>query len=158
MNGLLRIDDDVDGVCPSLHEVLAALDPEARGLGWAILDLGEVVAEAGSDLNLELVGAQVANSPKGMRLSFGDLIAFAQRVDQVIDGVFVGCQWPERLPRRSDDDAIVMGKADMLVAAVDNAFWLVSASPAVLARVQQRFELVSEESLDAVQLSTGGRD
>jgi hypothetical protein len=157
MNRLLRIADTEAGALASLPAILAPLAPEARGLRWSILDLGEVTAGDSKDLNLPLVEQQVLNSPKGLQLSFDDLTAFAGRVDQVIDGLFVACQWPERLPRRTDDDDAILRKADMLVAAIGSSFWLVGAPDAVLLRLAEFFEQVTDVSTDGAALTTIAR-
>ena len=151
MNRLLRVADRVDGGPVSMPRVLAALVPEAYALQWSIVDLGEVVAEERWDLNLPFVEQRVDASPKGFELSFADLSAFAERIRQVVDGLFVGCADPARLPRRTDDDATILERADMLVAATDGG-WLVSAPDELLFRYEARFEAVSELSPGSVEL------
>ena len=151
MNRLLRVADRVDGGPVSMPRVLAALVPEAYGLTWTVLDLGEVVADERWDLNLPFIEQRVDASPRGFELSFADLSAFAERVRQVVEGLFVGCADPVRLPRRTDDDATILERAGMLVAATDGG-WLVSAEDELLFRYEARFEQVSELSTSAVEL------
>ena len=155
MSRLLRVADRVDGALVSMPRVLAALVPEAYALSWTILDLGEVVADERWDLNLSYVEQRVDASPKGFELSFADLSAFAERVGQVVDGVFVGCADRERLPRRTDDDATILEQADMLVAAVEGDGWVISAPEELLSRYESRFEDLSEPR--AVELPGWGR-
>src|SRR5436305_2091262 len=107
--------------------VLADLSPDAHALHWSILDLGEVIAEPRWDLNLPHIETSVVASPTGMHLTFEELEGFASRIRQVIDGLFVGCHRPNRLPRRGHSDDQILEHADMLVAAVDSTFWLVYA-------------------------------
>ncbi len=107
--------------------VLQDLSPEAHALQGTILDLGEVIVDERWDLNLPLIKTSVERSPTGMRFSFEELEAFASRVRQVIDGLFAGCRRPNRLPRRSHSDREILDRADMLIAAIDSSFWLVSA-------------------------------
>jgi hypothetical protein len=95
-----------------MSSVLRDLNPEARRLQWSILDLGEVIAEERWDLNTPVIEAAVTASPTGMQLSFDDLEAFAGRVRQVIDGLFVGCHRPNLLPRRDQTDAEILTRAD----------------------------------------------
>jgi hypothetical protein len=158
MNRLLRIADITDGVFPLMPPVLAPLAPEAHALHWSILDLHEATADERWDLSLPFVEQQVLGSPTGFKLSFEELTAFAERVHQVIDGLFVACEQPSQLPRRSDNDLTVLEKADMLVAAFDSSFWLVSAPDDVLDRYSKRFRQVTEEDPTSVPLSAWGRD
>lgn len=158
MNRLLQIADIVDGAFLQMPEVVAALSPEAHALQWSILDLGDVIANERWDLDLPFVKQRVLDSPKGFELSFQDLTAFAARVRQVIDGLFVGCERSSRLPRRDDDDPTILQNTDMLVAALDSTFWLVSAPDNVLARYETRFDRVTEANPASIPLSTWGRD
>ena len=119
MNRLLRVADLVDGAPVGMPRVLAPLVPEAYSLHWSILDLGEVVAGERWDLNLAFVEQRVDSSPRGFELSFADLAAFAERVQRVVDGLFVGCGDSSRLPLRTEDAATVVESADMLVAAAE---------------------------------------
>jgi hypothetical protein len=158
MNRVLRIADITDGVFPFMPPVLAPLAPEAHALHWSILDLGDVTSDQRWDLNLPFVEQQALGSATGFKLSFEDLTAFAARVHQVIDGLFVGCERPSQLPRRSDNDLTILRKADMLVAAFDSTFWLVSASDDVLDRYPTRFRQVTEEDPASIRLSAWDRD
>jgi hypothetical protein len=138
--------------------VLAPLAPEASALHWSVLDLGEVVPGEGPDLSDPYAEPRVLNSSTGWRLTFDELCTFAAWVHQVIDGVFVACEAPERFPDRSDDDLTILEQADMLVAAIDSSFWLLSAPDPVLVRVEQHFRRVSELEPGSVPLSTWGRE
>ncbi len=153
MNRLLRVADLVDGAPVGMPRVLAPLVPEAYSLHWSILDLGEVVAGERWDLNLAFVEQRVDSSPRGFELSFADLAAFAERVQRVVDGLFVGCGDSSRLPLRTEDAATVVESADMLVAAAEHGHWLISAPDNLLARYESRYALVSEESPWTVELS-----
>lgn len=138
-------------------DVLAPLTPDAYGLHWSVLHLGEVIADDRWDLNVPVIEQQVRRNPRGLELSFEELLDFASRVHQVIDGVFVGSEWPARLPRHTDNAMTVLEKADMLIATIDSTYWLVSAPANVLSRVEDRFERVTEESPESVQVATLGR-
>jgi hypothetical protein len=155
---VLRLADTADGVFLSMPEVLAPLSPEAHALRWSILDLREVIADERWDLNLAFIEQRVIGSPTGMELSFEELCGFGERVSQVIDGLFVGCDPSARFPRRTDDDRAILENSNMLVAAIDSTFWLVSAADEVAARIERRFHAVTEEDPASAQLSTWGRD
>jgi hypothetical protein len=116
VNRLVQVADIVDGVFARMPEVLAPLSPDAHALHWNVLDLGDVVADERWDLNMPFIEAAVRSSPTGMPLSFEELEGLAARTHQVIDGLFVGCEWSNRAPRRSDSDARILELADMLVA------------------------------------------
>ncbi len=150
---MLRISDR-----EGLAELLAPLAPEARKLHWSVLDLGEVMPGAGRDLPDPWREPRVDRSPTGWQLTFEELTAFAGWVGQVIDGVFVACDTSANLPSRTDTDHAILEQADMLVAAIDSSFWLLSAPETVLARAEQTFQHVSEVEPSTVSLSTWGRD
>lgn len=75
---------------------------------------------------------------------------------QVIDGLFVACVDDARLPRRSDDDLAILRAADLVVAAFDSTFWLVSATDPVLKRVEHSFGVVTEEDPASTPLRAWG--
>jgi hypothetical protein len=104
-----------------------------------------------------MIEASVTAAPTGMQLSFDDLEGFAGRIRQVIDGLFVGCHRPNLLPRRDHADAEILARSDMLVAAMDSSFWLVSAQDDVLDRYERRFERVETVDVTDVGLSTWER-
>jgi hypothetical protein len=112
-----------------------------------ILDLGEAYLDDGRwRRSRDELDQRVFESPTGFELSFEDLVTFAQACDQIIDGLFVGCPSSARSPARTDDDASILEASDMLVAAVDSTFWLVSAETAVVARVESAFDDVTDAS------------
>jgi hypothetical protein len=142
---LLRIADVKNGVFLGMSEVLAPLAPEANELRWNILDVGDVIADEDADLDVLDNERRVLDSPTGRELSFAELSSFAASTMQVIDGLFVACVYDRRLPRRSDDDLAILSDADLVVAAFDSTFWLVSAADPVLKRVEHSFRVVTEE-------------
>jgi len=92
-----------------------------------------------------------------MLFSFDELASFASRVRQAIDGLFVACHRPNRLPQRSSTDAAILERCDMLAAASDSSFWLVSAPEDVLSRYEAWFQDVETVDLQDVALSTRPR-
>jgi hypothetical protein len=152
MRRLLRVADLHNGVTLTMAEVLAPLSPDADELAWSILDLGEVVPQDDSDLDLGDVEERVFASPTGLQLTFGELTDFAARILQVIDGLFVACTDAASLPRRHDTDPVIAERADFVVAAVDSSFWLVGGPDAVLDRINERFRLVTEHDPETFAL------
>jgi hypothetical protein len=145
MRRLVRIGDTVDRVFLYMPTILPPLMPDAAGLRWSILDLGEAYLDKGRwKLDRDELDDRIYGSSTGFELSFAELSAFAEACDQVIDGLFVGCASSAQFPARSDDDAAILEAADMLVAAFDSSFWLVSADTAVVSRVEDAFHDVSD--------------
>jgi hypothetical protein len=137
--------------------VLRSLEPEARALRWSILDLSEAFAPEGSDMNVLALEREVEASPTGLHLSFRELQRLADCLQQVVDGLFVGCANHASFPSRADSDMHIIERSSAVVAAFDSSFWLVSASGDVLDRLHRRFSQVSEMSVSAVRLSAWGR-
>ena len=156
MKRLLRIADVEHGVFVRMPDVLAPLAPEANDLQWSILDLGDVIADDTTDLDVVAMEQQVFDSLTGRKLSFADLSGFAASTIQVIDGLFVACASGAPLPVRSDDDLASLTGSDVVVAAFDSTFWLVSASNDVLARVERSFRDVTEEHPASAPLRAWG--
>jgi len=144
MPRLLRVSDLRGGVTLTMAEILEPLRPEADGVVWSILDLGEVVPGDQGGSEIASLQERVYASPTGLQVSFAELCTFAASVRQVVDGLFVGCADPAVLPRRHDTDPVIAERADCLVAAVDSSFWLVGGPDAVAERVDGRFRLVTE--------------
>lgn len=156
MRRLVRIGDTVDNGFLDMPSVLSPLIPDAERLTWTILDLGEAYLENGRwTLTRGELDGRIFGSPTGFELSFEDLVTFAHACDQIIDGLFVGCVPSARFPARRDDDASILEAADMLVAAFDSTFWLVSADTAVVSRVEAAFDYVTDAG---PPLSAWGRD
>ena len=97
-------------------------------------------------------------SAAGWQVSLDELVAFGEWARQIIDGLFVACTSAERFPVRSDSDATILERVDMLVAAIDSSFWYVSASDEVLSRVERAFGDVNDVDPADVRLSTWSRD
>jgi hypothetical protein len=141
---------------PDLHlaEILPVLAPEAAGLRWSILDLGEVVQPT-EPLHEWSYSERVIGSPVGLELGFEDLVEFASSRSQIVDGVVVGFSGPA--PRRAQSDADVIAGSEILVAVIDSSFWLVGGPEALMRRVSEAFAPVEIVALDRFALSTWGR-
>jgi hypothetical protein len=157
MAGVVRIADTTGGVFLHPTDVFAALGPEAHELDWAILDLPEAFAPDGSDLDLLSIERQVEESPNGLHLTFAELQRFATALQQVIDGLFVGNRPGHGFPSRDQSDAALIAEAEVMVAAVDSSFWLVSGPSKMLDRIRARFADVADVDPSEVTLSAWGR-
>jgi hypothetical protein len=67
----------------------------------------------------------------------------------------VGCASCAPFPARTGDDASILEAADMLLAAFDSTFWLLSADTTVVSRVETAFDDVTDAG---PPLSAWGRD
>jgi hypothetical protein len=157
MKRVLQIEAAPRGAFAHPTELLSQLAPEATALHWAVLDLRETFAPDGSDLDVLGVQREVEASSTGLHLSFDDLARFAAGLQQVVDGLFVGCATAGVFPARTDPDAVILERAVMAVAAIDSSFWLVSGPEDVLDRLSAHFERVRERDPSDVTLSTWDR-
>lgn len=156
MNRLLRIADLSGGIFLDMPAVLTPLRPDAEALHWSILDLGDVVATEESGVDVLELERTVFSSPTGLSMSFRELWSFASNTGQVIDGLFVAYPEGAEPPQRTDDDRAVVGGSEMVVAAFDSTFWLVSAPDRVLSRVEESFRDVTEEDPGSTPLRAWG--
>jgi hypothetical protein len=145
MSHLLCVADLTDGHFLTMPEMLASLSPEADGLCWSILDLGDVFTKDDSGLDVLDIERRVFASRRGLEMSFAQLSKFALGTLQVVDGLFVACDDREQLPAREESDSTIMDKADIVLAAFDSTFWLVSAADTIIERVMTRFGVVTEK-------------
>jgi hypothetical protein len=118
-------------------------------LAWTILDIGEVVTWEELQIDLSELEQRIFSSNTGMHLSFTELREFGRRTRQVIDGLFVACVDTARLPQRQDPDATILAQAEMVVAAFDSTWWLISAPEHVLQRVGSCFPEMTEHDASA---------
>jgi hypothetical protein len=76
---------------------------------------------------------------------------------QVVDGLFVGCAGADRFPSRTASDREIIAQSDIVVAAVDSTYWLLSGPDTVVDRAHARLVRVSDEDVATVTLSAWGR-
>jgi hypothetical protein len=157
MRRVVQIEDIPDGVFAHPTEVLSQLVPEAADLHWTVLDLREAFAPADSSLDVLALQREVEASATGVQMRFDELVRLAAGLQQVVDGLFVGCATAAEFPGRTDPDAVILERAVMTVAAVDSSFWLVSGPEEVLDRLSARFERVTERDASDVTLSAWDR-
>jgi hypothetical protein len=154
---IVRVWDSRGGVFLHPRDVLAACASEANALTWSVLDLTEAFAPEGSDLDVLALRRKVEASTTGLVLDFGALLRLVSGLQQVIDGLFVGCPDAGHLPARDASDQAVLDQADMVLAAMDSTFWVVAAPTDVIDRLRRTFDDVRTETRDSVTLSTWGR-
>jgi len=84
---------------------------------WATGDLGE----GKSIIDLE---ETIANSPKGLSLSFIELKKLSNCFYQVIDTIIIGCTKIDDI-RRYDTDEEMYYKCEIVIEMVDSSYWLI---------------------------------
>lgn len=136
------------GVFLDLPDLLPHFVPEGHAWTWAIQRQPELTADEGWDFNLSVLERDVDRDPRGLQLTFEDLVRFGDRVHQVIWGEFVAAEAPSALPLKSDDAADVGRRAIAGLAAIDSTYWLVGGPDHVVERVAHSFEDVDVLSPD----------
>jgi hypothetical protein len=154
---VIRVADTHGGVFLHPTAVLEVLPREAADLHWTILDLREAFAPEGSEFDVLAVAEKVEQSVTGLHVTYDELLTMSARLEQVIDGLFIGRSDPHDFPSRAESDEVVLARAEVVLAAVDSSFWIVSASAGVLDRFRARFEKVTDEDPSRLSLSAWGR-
>jgi hypothetical protein len=127
-------------VIPDPDRVFDALLPEAASLVWSISDAEEFTSKLGSSrLDVDQLKADVEGNPQGLVMEWSELRALLDDVLQVIDGTFVACRDRDLIPSRSPFHEELVGRANMVVSAIDSSYWLVTASDHVVQRLIDLF-------------------
>lgn len=130
----------VDGrAIPDPIDVLDALLPEAATLVWAVSDAEWITARDESSLDVDRLRDEVEAESRGLVMAWPELRALLNEVLQVIDGTFVACRDQESIPPRSAVHEELVGKAEMVVTALDSSYWLVTAPDPLVERLMGRF-------------------
>lgn len=145
MSGIVEVRDrDEQGfLSVELSDVLEILEPHARELIWAVLDL-----EARSHPNkfkgdLADVEKTIKESPKGLVLTWPELISFAETLIEVLETVIVGCQDRNSIPKLVARDEL-FDQCEIGIEAFDSSVWRIHAKDeALLVRIRARFRDVS---------------
>jgi hypothetical protein len=127
---------------PDPWPVFDALRPEAEELTWVMWGwMHAMGSEDTTNVNLADLEERVHASPRGVRISW-DALADLLRDPalQVIDGNFVGCSDPALVPSFPDTNLRTLHQScEIVVTAHDSSYWLVSAAPAIIERLQLAF-------------------
>jgi hypothetical protein len=122
-----------------LPDLLPLLEPDAHAWLWAMQTVPWITADEGWDFNLPVLERDVVAGPRGLSLSFEELLRLGQRVIQVVWGEFVAADRPGEMVTASDDAATVGRRAHAGLAAIDSTYWLVGGPAAVVARFEAKF-------------------
>ena len=106
---------------------------------WTLFYL-EASGDIGEDESIVDLEERVAKSDIGLRFKWKNLNDLANKLDQVIDVVIVGCKnaYPDK---RFSDDQEMYDHADIVVEMIDSSYWLIHSSE----------ELVVSEVSDALK-------
>jgi hypothetical protein len=120
---------------------LPLIEEQASYLVWSILWLW-AVGELGDGRSMVEFEDQIGTEPKGVTLSWAELVGLAARFDQVIDGVFVGCKSRDEIPgARSGPE--LYGASEIVIEVVDSDFVAFFAKDSkVVDQVSARFKNV----------------
>jgi hypothetical protein len=125
---------------PDPWPVFDALRPEAEELTWVMWGWMDATAKMGTDVHVGELDDRVHSSPFGLPISWESLADLLDDLIQVIDGNFVGCSDPSRVPRFPDTDLRTLHRSqEFAVTAFDSTFWWVTAPPSVTERLQHVF-------------------
>jgi hypothetical protein len=122
----------------TLADLLECIASEGRALTWTILDL-EAVGELSDGRNMLDLEDRIAVSPYGLIVSWEWLVALAQDLEQVVNGLIVGVKDP-LMTRQISREADFCAVSDLALEAVDSSLWSVYArDDRVLKRLRTRF-------------------
>jgi hypothetical protein len=133
---------------PDPWPVFDALRPEAEELTWVMW--GWMDATGNEDISVDLsdLETRIYSSPFGVPISWDALADLLRDLVQVIDGNFVGCSDPSRVPRFPDTDLRTLHEScEIAVTAFDSSDWIVSAPPSIIERLQLAFPNSSREAV-----------
>jgi hypothetical protein len=126
---------------PELVHILNLLSPEADLLCWSVLELqAEAKSELEGGLGMLELEATIAESPKGLVLTWEELKYLASQFFQVFDAVIVGCRDEEAIPVL-DPNVDLTESCEIVVVMFDSSFWEISSrNVQILNRLEQTFE------------------
>lgn len=136
----------------NLADLLESVAPYAQALSWRILEL-EAVGDLGRGRNVLDLEERIARPPNGLAVSWGELLDLAHRLDQVINGLFIGAGDPSAaaLIKRGGDYCAV---GDLVLEAFDSSRWTVFARDnRVLQRLHERFHDVTAVPVPSFAMS-----
>lgn len=150
MPGIIEVrDKDARGfLTVELRDLLRIVEPHGRNLIWSILDLEARSDPAKFKGDLVAVEQEVKLSPKGLIISWADLLVFSAGLVEVLDGLFVGCTDRNSIPGLIPGDDI-FSQCEIGIEAFDSTMWRVYArEDALLHKVAEAFREVTECLVD----------
>jgi hypothetical protein len=118
-----------------LVDILDALPLDAMALRWSILDLWAETDDP--TLDMQAIQSEVDKSARGFCMEGRELRDVADRVAQVIDGVFAA--YAQAPPSKASAD--LRESCEIVVEAIDSTYWrLYARDQEIIRRVQDVFE------------------
>jgi hypothetical protein len=109
----------------SLNDILKVIAARGESLCWRILSLWARGDLTRLGTNMKDLEARVQGNPSGVYMSWADLNAFAETVDEIMDAVFSGYPCDSPPPQLGPGLDPHKGSV-ILLELVDSGFWEVS--------------------------------
>lgn len=131
MSRVIEIMDKTSGGGTAIHlsDLLLLLGEEGPSLQWTILQLEAWGTDTCPVLGLDLLDLErtIENTSTGYLISWENLNAFAESVEQLIDAVILGCADANKIPElKSDTDLYT--PSEVVLELIDGMIWRVYAN------------------------------
>jgi hypothetical protein len=139
----LRLEDSDDRgfLTVGLKDLLNVVRGEGPDLVW-VLQYLQVSGDLGNGWTVQKFEKATRQAPFGLRLTWAELVHFAQRLTQVQDGIVIGLAHNSAPPAINGNPTD--GDAWVIFEAVDSSYWEVrSRDEEVLNRIRSSFRKVS---------------
>lgn len=126
MANKVEIRDQQNGVLiVSLVKILNAVASLGQNLGWYILHL-QATGDLGEERSLGKLMDRINQAQEAYQIDWSELVVLANHLDQVIDGVFVGCKDQKPFKKSCEDDELEE-RCELVIDAFDSSYWRVYA-------------------------------
>jgi len=106
---------------PSLLDILSGL--EGDSLKWSLLSLW-ATGDLGEGKSIPDLENTIAESPRGILLSFDELKKLSGCFDQVMDTLIIGCSSLENIARY-DNEQEMFAACDVVIEMDDSTSWII---------------------------------
>ena len=114
---------------------------DGRLLAWTILELEATAFAGGLDRPISEF-EQAANSPRGMAISWDELISLSRGLKQTINGTFVGRRVADRSCGSSDEEHR-FESPEIIIDAIDGTLWEVrTCRSSIVEQLKNKFRNV----------------
>ena len=130
---------DADGAfSPTLAELLRMIAPFGETRRWYLCDLEATGDLSSLGTNMLAMESRISGSDHALSLSWADLVALADRLDQVINILLAACV---KAPARATSFEDLFRKCDCVVEAVDTDYWRIACPAEALDLLRARVPL-----------------
>ena len=140
---VLRISDcdDRGHLSVDLKELLSIVTQQGPELSWVLQHL-HVSGDLGKGWSVQTFEQATRQDPFGLRLTWPELLYFAERMTQVQEGLIIGLP-PSSNPPSISESPVDCG-AFVIFEAVDSSYWEVhSLDQELLRKIRSRFRNVT---------------